>query len=125
MPVNPLELYLVNYEVNYLLIIYYAGVPLKPAVSVQPGQLINLSVNDFNLSMQCGHDNKDFDYYWEKRNEKIHLRAQEVNSHQLTITNLKPEDSGEYRCAMSNATGKIFSDYISITITGLLFIYCA
>ena len=102
----------------------YIGVPLKPVVSVQPGQIINLTVNDFTLSMQCGHYDKDFDYQWEMKNGKIHLRAQGVNSHQLNITNIKPEDSGEYRCAMSNSTGKLFSDYILITITGLLIVYC-
>ena len=98
--------------------------PVKPVVLVQPGKLFNLTVNNFNLSMQCGHYNKDFNYRWEKKNDKYQLRTQGVDSHQLIVTNLKTEDSGEYRCAMSNSTGKIFSDYTSITITGLLFIYC-
>lgn len=70
--------------------------------------------------MQCGFYNKDFNYQWEKNNEKIHLRVQGIKSHELHITNLKPDDSGEYRCAMSNSTGIIFSDYLLITVKGML-----
>ena len=69
--------------------------------------------------MQCGHYSEDFNYHWEKKNDMIYLRAQGVNSYQLIITNLTVEDSGEYRCAMSNSTGKIFSDYSLVTIKGL------
>ena len=93
--------------------------PLRPTVLVQPGQLISLMVNDFNLSMQCGNYNKDFNYQWEMKNGRFDSRAQGVNSHQLTITNLKSDDAGEYRCAMSNSTGKLLSDYVSITIKGV------
>ena len=72
--------------------------------------------------MQCGHymNSKDFTYHWEKKNDMVHLRTQRVNSYQLIITNLMVEDSGEYRCAISNSTGKIFSDYSVITTKGLL-----
>ena len=97
--------------------------PLTPLVSVQPGQLINLTVNVLNLSMQCGNYSKDFNYQWEMKNLGFDSGAQGVNSHQLTITNLKPDDAGEYRCAMSNSTGKLLSDYVSITIKGV-FYYC-
>ena len=93
---------------------------MKPVVVVQPGELVNLIGNNFNLSMQCGIYNKDFVYHWEKKDEQIHLRAQGVSSHQLNIINLKPDDSGEYRCAMSNSTGNIFSDYSLITVKGWL-----
>ena len=70
--------------------------------------------------MQCGIYNKDSDYHWEKKDEQIHLRVQGVSSHELNIINLKPDDSGEYRCAMSNSTGNIFSDYSLITVKGWL-----
>lgn len=87
---------------------------------MEPGQVVSLTVNGFSLSMQCGDYNKDFDYHWEKKNAKFHLGAQGVNSHQLIIANVIPEDSGEYRCTMSNSTGKIFSNYLLITIKGLI-----
>ena len=78
-------------------------------------------VSNFNLSMQCGNYNKDFNYQWEMKNGRFDSRAQGVNSHHLAITNLKPDDAGEYRCAMSNSTGKLLSDYVSITIRGVFF----
>ena len=65
--------------------------------------------------MQCGEYVKGFVYKWEEKYEKVTLG---VNSHQLIITNLKPDDSGDYRCVMSNSTGKVFSDYISLNIIG-------
>ena len=108
-----------NISINIACIIY-TGMPLQPVVSVQPGQLINLTVNMVNLSMQCGNYNKDFNYQWEMKNGGFDSRAQGVISHQLTITNLKPDDAGEYRCVMSNSTGKLLSDYVSITIRGML-----
>ena len=94
------------------------GMPMKPVVVVQPGQLIYLTDYNFNLSMNCGIYNKNFAYHWEKKDEQIYLRAQGVNSHQLKVINLKPDDSGEYRCVMSNSTGKIFSDYSLIIVKG-------
>ena len=105
------------YDVLYIICV---GIPLKPVVTIQPGQLINLTANNLNLSMQCGNymNNKDFSYHWEKKNDMVYLRAQKVNSYQLIITNLTVEDSGEYRCAISNSTGKIFSNYSVITIKG-------
>ena len=85
---------------------------------VPHGQTINLTANDLNLLMKCGqHYNEDFSYQWEKKNKMVYLNA---NSYQLNITDLKVKDAGEYRCAMSNSTGKIFSDYLLITIKGLL-----
>lgn len=101
------------------LICVYTGLPSKPLLVVPSGQLINLTANDVNFSMQCGAYNKDFDYQWEKKDGEFHLRAQGVNSHQLSIINIQPDDSGEYRCAMSNSTGKILSDYFLITIKGV------
>ena len=95
-----------------------AGIPLKPLVIVEHGQLINLIDNNFNLSMHCGDYDKDFEYKWEKKNENISLKAQGIKSHHLTIINLEPADSGEYRCVMSNFTGRLFSDYSLIIVKG-------
>ena len=100
----------------------YIGMPLRPTVLVQPGQLINLMVNNFNLSMQCGNYSDYFNYQWDMKNGSFDSRAQGINSHQLTITNLKPDDAGEYRCVMSNSTGRLLSDYVSVTIKGVFII---
>ena len=89
-----------------------------------PGQLIKLTVNNFVLSMKCTFYANDFEYRWEKKNERNISRAQGRNSRQLTITNLMPDDSGEYRCILSNSTGVIMSDYFLLTVKGLFCSYC-
>ena len=45
-------------------------------------------------------------------------------SSKLTITNLRPEDSGEYRCIISNATGNIASSYSELIVRGMYIILC-
>ena len=61
----------------------------------------------------------DFEYRWEKKNEKNISNYQGINSRDLIITDLRPEDSGEYRCIVSNSTGVISSDYSLLTVEGL------
>ena len=90
-----------------------------------PSQLIELTVNNFVLSMRCTSYADGFDYKWEKKNERNISRAQDITSRQLTIANLKPEDSGEYRCIISNSTGVIMSDYSLLTVKGLFVIITA
>ena len=85
-----------------------------------PGQLIKLTVNDFRLSMECTPHGNNFEYRWEKKNERINSRSQGINSRYLTISDLRPADSGEYQCIVSNSTGAISSDYSTLTVEGLL-----
>ena len=99
------------------------GPPVKPTVTVLPGQLMELTDNNSTLTMICSLYNNTFNFTWEKEHKRLTLRAQGVNSQQLTITKLDPKDSGEYRCIASNSTGTIASDYSSITIKGLKLIY--
>ena len=82
-------------------------------------QPIQLTVNDRKLLMNCLPYDVNFNYKWERKNARLPLTAHGRNSEQLTITNLKPKDSGVYRCIMSNSTGMIASDYASVTIKGL------
>ena len=82
-----------------------------------PGQLIKLTVNDFRLSMECIPHGSDFEYKWEKKNEGNIPRSQGINS-SLIITDLRPADSGEYQCIVSNSTGIIKSDYMLLTVEG-------
>ena len=79
-----------------------------------------LDVNDRNLSINCMPNDYRFYYKWEKRNGNISSAAQGLSSSQLFITDPVPEDSGEYRCIMSNSTGNIASDYKTIVIEGML-----
>ena len=68
--------------------------------------------------MKCSPDKSDFNYKWIKKNDVLPLRAQGVNTSQLTIVNLTPEDSGDYQCVMSNSTGTISSNFSTVNVTG-------
>ena len=92
--------------------------PSRPEV-VLSNQSIQLTVNDETLLINCLPHDTNFSYMWERKYMKLPSTAQGINSEQLTITSLKPKDSGEYRCIMSNSTGMIASEYILITIKGL------
>ena len=93
---------------------------MKPTVVVFPGQQIELTVDDFTLMLKCFTEKSKFNFKWEKKNNKLPSnRVNGINSEQLIITNLRPRDSGEYRCIVSNSTGTIASGYSLITIKGL------
>ena len=70
--------------------------------------------------MQClqDTDSLSYAYRWIKKNGTFSLRVQGINSSSLTILNLMPKDSGDYRCVVSNRTGEISSNYSSINIIG-------
>ena len=91
-----------------------------------PQSRVNLKVNTYNLSMKCIPHGKDFQYFWEKKNNNLPPKAQGMYSSELTIVNLQPEDSGEYRCIMSNATGRIASSYSKLIVTSkYIYLYIA
>jgi len=93
------------------------GTPIQPWVAV-PTDKVQLTINNYNYSMKCMSLSNHLDYFWEKRKGIFSSRTYGVNYQTLTITNLTPEDSGEYRCTVSNSTGSITSDYIKIIIEG-------
>ena len=80
--------------------------------------VVNLSVNNYNLIIKCLPNSNNFNYKWIKKNDVLSSRAQGVNSSQLTIVNLKPKDSGDYQCVMSNSTGTISSNFFTVNIRG-------
>lgn len=71
--------------------------------------------------MKClfDKDHLHYAYTWIKKNDKIvPSRAQGINSSLLTIFSLKPEDTGDYQCVVSNRTGKISSNFSSVDVIG-------
>ena len=80
--------------------------------------VVNLTINNYNLTMKCSPDKTNFNYKWIKKNDVFLSRAQGVNTSQLTIVNLKPEDSGDYQCVMSNNTGTISSIFSALYVMG-------
>ena len=89
--------------------------PPSPLV-VLTDAVVNLTVNNYILTMKCSPDKENFNYKWIKKNEVLPSRAWGANTSQLTIVNLKPEDSGDYRCVMSNSTGSIRSNFTSVHV---------
>ena len=57
-------------------------------------------------------------YYWERQNGGIPSGSQGVDSKTLTLVNLTPQDSGNYRCVVSDGINKSFSNYAKITVNG-------
>ena len=80
--------------------------------------VVKLTINNYNLTMKCLPNKNNFNYKWMRKNDVLPSRAKGVNTSQLTIINLKPEDSGDYQCVMSNSTGTISSNYSTVSITG-------
>ena len=92
---------------------------------------INLTTNNYNLSLECEiMPDNGFHYEWVKRSKPLPMERIQVHSSRMTIKNLKPEDSGDYRCIVSNSTGAIRSQYKKVVVTGtyvsmlMLVIYC-
>ena len=94
----------------------YLGPPSPLMIMTDP--VVNLTVNNYNLTVKCLPSNNNFNYKWIKKNEALPSRAQGANTSQLTITNLKPEDSGYYQCVMSNNTGTVGSNFSAIKVKG-------
>ena len=80
---------------------------------------IYLKTNTYNLSMRCVPYDRGFYYLWEKMNNNLTARAHGMYSYELAISNLHPEDSGEYRCIISNATGTIASNYSKLIVRSM------
>ena len=111
----------VNNLLSYIICVIYGACmyldpPLPPLIITVP--VVNLTINNYNLTMKCLPDKNNFDYKWIRKNDVLPSRAQGINTSQLTIVNLKPEDSGDYQCVMSNSTGTISSNYSTVSITG-------
>ena len=60
-----------------------------------------------------------YTYTWIKKDDVLPSRARGVNSPRLTIVNLRPKDSGDYRCVVSNRTGRINSEFSTVNIIGI------
>ena len=82
--------------------------------------VVNLTINNLNLTMECLPDKNDlhYSYTWKKKNDAIPSRTRGINSQILTIYNLIPEDSGDYQCIVSNRTGKISSEFSTVNVIG-------
>jgi len=68
--------------------------------------------------MECLPSDTDLDYQWHKKNSSLPSSAVGVNSPNMIIYRLTPEDAGEYQCLLSNASGTITSEFVALQING-------
>ena len=95
----------------------YLDPPLQPIIVMMPS-VVNLTINNYNLTMKCLPNKNNFNYKWIKKDDVLPSRAQGVYTSQMTIVNLIPKDSGEYQCVMSNHTGTISSNFSTLHVKG-------
>lgn len=84
---------------------------------------IYLTINNYNLSLECVTVDMPisrYKYTWEKPtgNPLPLQRMEGKDLPHMTITNLKPEDRGDYQCIVTNSTGKIKSQIKKVKVEG-------
>ena len=77
---------------------------------------IRLVNNYTNVSLTCEADGA-LSYNWEREDDVISSDSTGVNTNTLNLINLQPEDAGNYRCLITNASGSSESNYAEVTIS--------
>ena len=93
-------------------------IEITPKITTHPrSQVVEISSVTNNLSLYCEAIGAT-SYYWQRQNGSIPPSATGVNTDTLTIVNPTPEDSGNYRCAVSNGSDVGYSKSAKITVIG-------
>lgn len=71
-----------------------------------------------NVTLTCLALGDDITYKWERENSVLPSQTLNQNTHVLTLPDLRPSDSGNYRCRVSNVHGVTFSNYAYVNVTG-------
>ena len=77
---------------------------------------IQLYSNCTNHTLTCNAIGAS-SYIWERQNGSIPNDSTGVNTNNLTLVNLQPEDAGNYRCVAKSAGKNVSSNYATITIS--------
>ena len=78
----------------------------KPKITSHPhNQTVKIASDTDSLSLSSEAVGAT-SYSWERQNSSISSGATGVNTKTLTIVNLTPEDAGNYRCIVSNDSGR-------------------
>ena len=81
-------------------------------------KFVGLGSNFTNASLTCEADGAS-GYSWERQSGSIPSDAIGLNTNTLTLTNLRLEDAGKYRCVVTNGSGSTQSDYATLIIKGI------
>ena len=74
------------------------------------------------ITLTCSSsDVNDVMYQWMRKEKIIQSKATGANTNRLVITNIEPDDSGEYRCTVSSGDVSVNSEYGIVTVLGELF----
>ena len=88
-----------------------------PKVTLQPlSKTVTLRVNNFNMSLSCGARGNNLQYKWDRFNATIPSRTNGRSTSTLYFYLLSPENSGKYRCTVSNGSGIGYSEYADLQI---------
>ena len=94
---------------------------LPPAIIIHPSSQYVMSCTfNVGISLFCQAD-RALSYGWERQNGNISSSAIGVNTNTLTLTDVQPEDSGNYRCVAANTCGNTYSFYANIIISGKVY----
>ncbi|XP_065912159.1 uncharacterized protein [Dysidea avara] len=87
-----------------------------PVITTHPmDDTVTLAADNFNYSLICNADGAT-SFNWGRQSGSIPSGATRVNTNTLTITNVTPEDAGNYRCVATNASGSSVSNYSTLII---------
>ena len=98
---------------------FFTSIGNLPVIVENPNRtLIILKDNFTAVSFTCEADGAT-SYYWERQHGSIPLSAIGVNTSNLTLINLRLEDTGNYRCVGINGSGSTESEYATLTFEGM------
>ena len=91
-----------------------------PQVYVHPLEKTNKVNNDSTSVTFTCLAYEASSYYWERETGDIPSNAVGINTNILILHDIRPPDSGRYRCVAENEHGQTYSNYAMLSVEGKL-----